>query len=387
MKITIVCDVLGDPNNGTSIAAYNLIDYMLRKGHQVHVVCPDQDKKSLEGYYVVPVRNFYMFNGYVRHNGVVLPKRDDVILMRAIRNSDIVHIMMPFGLGKRSAHICEKYHIPCTAGFHVQAENFTSHFRVENRRFINRLVYIYYYRKLYSHLSAIHYPTNFIRNTFEKNIKRKTNGYIISNGISKDFFPKPTERPEFLNDKILILFSGRYAKEKCHPILIKAIKYSKYKDKIQLIFAGKGPEEKKLRELSKKEGLKYHPIFQLFSHDQIVDTIRICDLYVHPSNIEIEGISCLEAIAGGLIPIVSNSDRAATSDFALTENNVFKMNDSKDLAKKIDYWIDHPDEANKCRAAYRDFVEKFDREYCMEQMEKMFKEQIANNGKKDDILS
>ena len=28
MKITIICDVLGAPNNGTSIAAYNLIDYL-----------------------------------------------------------------------------------------------------------------------------------------------------------------------------------------------------------------------------------------------------------------------------------------------------------------------------------------------------------------------
>ena len=33
MKITIVCDVLGEENNGTSVAAMNLIRYLTEKGH------------------------------------------------------------------------------------------------------------------------------------------------------------------------------------------------------------------------------------------------------------------------------------------------------------------------------------------------------------------
>ena len=46
MKITIVCDVLGEPNNGTSIAAYNLINTLKNKGHDVKVLCPDELKKG-----------------------------------------------------------------------------------------------------------------------------------------------------------------------------------------------------------------------------------------------------------------------------------------------------------------------------------------------------
>lgn len=41
MKITIVCDVLGEENNGTTIAAMNLIRSLKAKGHNVTVVCPD----------------------------------------------------------------------------------------------------------------------------------------------------------------------------------------------------------------------------------------------------------------------------------------------------------------------------------------------------------
>ncbi|MBQ0099864.1 MAG: hypothetical protein KBS91_04905 [Firmicutes bacterium] len=46
MKITIIAEVLGEANNGTTIACLNLINYLKSKGHEVKVVCPDQDKKK-----------------------------------------------------------------------------------------------------------------------------------------------------------------------------------------------------------------------------------------------------------------------------------------------------------------------------------------------------
>ena len=42
MVITFVCDVLGDENNGTTIATFNQIRAMQAKGHTVRVVCPDE---------------------------------------------------------------------------------------------------------------------------------------------------------------------------------------------------------------------------------------------------------------------------------------------------------------------------------------------------------
>lgn len=44
MKITMVCDVLGKENNGTTIAAMNLIRYLREHGHEVRVLCCDQDR-------------------------------------------------------------------------------------------------------------------------------------------------------------------------------------------------------------------------------------------------------------------------------------------------------------------------------------------------------
>ena len=53
MIITVICDVLGDENNGTTIACMNLIRGLKKRGHTVRVVCMDKDKMGREGYYIV----------------------------------------------------------------------------------------------------------------------------------------------------------------------------------------------------------------------------------------------------------------------------------------------------------------------------------------------
>lgn len=37
MKITMICDVLGEANNGTTLAALNLITHLRSKGHDLTV--------------------------------------------------------------------------------------------------------------------------------------------------------------------------------------------------------------------------------------------------------------------------------------------------------------------------------------------------------------
>ena len=70
-----------------------------------------------------------------------------------------------------------------------------------------------------------------------------------------------------------------------------------------------------------------------------------CDLYIHASDAEIEGISCMEALACGLVPVISDSERSATNQYALDERSLFKAGDAGSLAEKIDYWVFQPGRA------------------------------------------
>ncbi len=381
MIVTVVCDVLGKENNGTTIAAMNLIRFLKQQGHTVRIVCADQDKKGEENYFVVPNRNFGIFNSYVDKVGVTIAKPDIDIVKSAIIGSDIVHIMIPLSLGMCAVKIATELDIPMTSGFHMQAENLTSYVKLNKVKPLNKFVYNYIWKHTYQYVDGIHYPTNFIRGVFEKNIKRQTPGYVISNGVHDYVQKRETPRPSEFENKIVLLSTGRYAREKSQDTLIKAIKYSKYKDKIQLILGGQGPKEKLYKKLAKH--LPLTPIFKFYSRTEIIDVLNYCDMYVHPAEVELEGIACLEAIMCGKLTIVSDSTLSATKEFAIDNKCIFKKRNPKDLARVIDYWIEHPQEKKEYEQKYLESSKVFNQAECMKQMEAMMKEVITNHKNKN----
>ncbi|MGM9971800.1 MAG: glycosyltransferase [Anaeroplasmataceae bacterium] len=381
MNITIVSDVLGEENNGTTIVTLNLYNYLKKQGNNVSFLCADQAKIGQEGYFVVPNLNVGPFNGYVKKNGVTLAKVDKDVVYEAIKDADLVYIMIPLSLGAAAAKMAYEMDKPLIAGFHMQAQNLSSHIFMQNVKAVNKFIYKYIYKHVFRYLDAIHYPTEFIKNDFESNIKRKTNGYVISNGIhsyvKKMDIPKPLE----LEDKIVVLSTGRYAKEKDQITLIKAMKYSKHKDKIELILAGKGPMEKKYRKTAKKVGI--NPIFKFYDRHEIIEVLNYCDIYVHPAVAELEGIACLEAMCIGKLTIVSDSKNSATKNFAAGPNCIFKHRKPKDLARVIDYYIDNPEEKREMEEIYLSQAGKYDQEKCMEKMGEMVLEVVKNHKKKN----
>ena len=374
MIVTIVCDVLGEPNNGTTIAAYNLIDSLKKRGHTVRIICSDQGRKDEPGYFVVPTMNLGVLNAYLAKNSVSLAKADKKVISDAIDGADVVHIMIPFALGVKAAKLARKKNIPVTAGFHCQAENVTSHIFMKDFGIANRIFYHTVWRLLYRHCVCIHYPTEFIRKTFEKSIHRKTPAYVISNGVNSAFRPQKVERPDKYRGKFVIQSTGRLSKEKTQYVLIDAINKSKYRDRIQLVIAGKGPLHEYL--VHRGEVLPNPPEFIFFPRDELIRQLNASDLYVHPAEIEIESIACLEAIACGLVPVIANSRRSAARFFALDERNLFRSKNSTALARRIDYWIEHPREREVMRRLYSGFSEKHEYEHCMDCMEQMLKEAI-----------
>ena len=381
MRITVVCDVLGKENNGTTTAGINLINYLIEKGHEVKVICPDDERKDDPHYVSVPKMNFGPLNGYLAKNGVTLAKASKKMLESLVKDSDIIHILLPFNMGKKVAKIAKKINIPTTASFHCQAENITSHFFLKNCTPINKLVYKIFYKHTYKYVDAIHYPTEFIKDIFEKTIKRKTNAYVISNGV-KTIYTKieNVKKPKEFEDKFIILFTGRYSKEKSHKVLIDAVSKSKHKANIQLIFAGCGPLEKKLKKYCKKR-LDIQPVFKYYTRPELAEVINYANLYVHPAEIEIEAIACLEAITCGLVPVIANSPRCATKNFALEVNNLFENKSSSDLANKIDFWIENPQKRMEASKKYLGYAKQFEFDNCMSQMENMLIETYKKHKK------
>lgn len=375
MRIVVVCDVLGEENNGTTVAAMNLIRSLKSKGHEVRVVCPDKARKGQEGYYIIPTVSFGPLNGYVRKNGVTIAKPHRATLENALDGADAVHLLVPFFASHAAAKLANEKGIPITAGFHCQAENFSNHIFLMNAKRFNRGIYRFFDRFVYRRVDCIHYPTQFIRDTYETAVGHATVGEVISNGVNTAFHPVNAEKPTEFGDHFVILFTGRYSKEKSHKVLIDGVAQSKYADRIQLVFAGSGPLEKTIREYAAQR-LKNPPLMRFFSRTELVNIINSADLYVHPAEIEIEAISCLEAIACGLVPVIADSPRSATRFFALTKENLFRFNDPAALAERIDYWLSDPEKRRACRERYLGYAQKFEQGHCMDEMERMILETV-----------
>lgn len=370
MRIAIVSDVLGKENNGTTIAAMNLIRFLKSRDHEVTVVCPDAERIGEEGYAVARRMHFGVLDNYVDKVGVCIAAPDTEVLLEVIPKCDVVHLVTPFLLTHKALKIAKEYNKPVTASFHCQAENFTSHIFLMGSKTANSAVYSYFYKSFYSYCDCVHYPTQFIRDVFEGEVSAKTNGYVISNGVNSRFTEGFEEKPSEYKDKFVIIFSGRYGKEKSHGTLIEAVARSKYKDKIQLIFAGAGPLESQIRKQSEKL-LTNQPLMKFFSREEMLRVLRYSDLYVHPAVVEIEAIACLEAICTGLVPLIADSPRSATKAFALSDDNLFHFDDPDSLCGKIEFFIEHPERIAELREQYRGYTKRFDQRACMEAMEQM----------------
>lgn len=371
MIITIIADVFGRENNGTAITARRLIDSLKERGHEVRVVSPYVTDE--QGFYTVPKRNFYCFNKYVAKNGVELAKPDKKVLTEAITGCDVVHVMMPFKLGRAALKIARKMKLPVTAGFHCQPENFSSHVHLKDVKAANAFLYKRFNRVLYKHVDCIHSPSEFI----ERELRR--HGYkapirVISNGVAPCYKKIESERPEEIKDYYLILFTGRFAGEKRHDLLIKGVAESKYRDKIQIICAGAGPTQEHIEALAEKLGVR-KPLIGFHDPEELNRIINYCDLYVHPADIEIEAIAALEAITCGLVPVINDSERSATCFFARDERNLFDGT-PEDLAKKIDYWVEHPEEKAVESKEYIEYGKRFELGHCIDKMEQMFEDVI-----------
>lgn len=379
MVITFICDVLGKPNNGTTIATFNQINSMIAKGHEVRVICPDEEYRDRANFYICKAINFFIFNGYVAKNGVHPAAGDKKVLYEALDGADIATMNFCGALSKKAVKVCRELHIPFVGSFNAQAENFTNHVFMMNFRFANWFMYKYLHRHLFKHLQAIHYPTEFMKDTFQKETHNNVKSYVISNGVRKEFHPNKGPKPEEFKDKIVIVFCARYSKEKDPMTLLKAVTKSKYFDDIQLILPGDGPLKKKMVKFT--SSWKNKPVFGFHTRDELLEILNYADLYAHPSLIDLEAISALEAMATGLVPVLCDSPRAAIRYFALGSNNIFKMKDPVDLASKIDYWVEHKEEKEEYSKKYAEFAKRFDFDDAMDAMERMFLETIEEYKK------
>ena len=387
MKILLVIDTYDTNNNGTSISAQRFAAVLREHGNEVRILTtgePAPDK------FVLKELKVPLFNDLIHSHGFQFAQVDLDIIREAVEWADIVHCMMPFALETATKLIADQMHKPSTAAFHIQPENLTSSIGLGKAEWLNDRFYYTFRFLLYQHFNHIHVPSQFMANEL---IKRgyKAKIHVISNGIDPDFITAGQRKLSnsdgghtSLSDGslITIVMVGRLSGEKRQDVIINAVPFSKYADRIQLVFAGKGPKYDEYVELGKQ--LKNPPQFVFLSKPELIDLLLHTDLYVHASDMESEAISCIEAFATGLVPVIANSEDSATPQFALDGRSLFAPGRPKDLARAIDWWFDHPDEKAKMEREYAEAAKNYDIDTSVRLCEQMFREAIEETENQEE---
>lgn len=383
MKILFVIDTYDTSNNGTSISAQRFAAELRRRGHEVKILTAGQ---AGEDRFALPTFKMPVFQPLMDKHDFNFAYTEMETIHQAVEWADIIHCFLPFGIEIEAKRYADKIGKPSTAAFHIQPQNMTSSVNMGKVEWFNELFYRNFRLFLYGKFRHIHCPSQFMADEIKK---RGYNAklHVISNGIQDEFLEaghrnmtqgKPKKSSEY-EDKIIIMMVGRLSQEKRQDVIINAVPYSKYADKIQLIFAGRGPEYNKYVELGKN--LQYPPQFVYVGRDELIHLLSQTDVYVHASDMESEAISCIEAFATGLVPVIANSEVSATPQFALDGRSLFMPGSPKDLARAIDYWLDHPNERHYMEGLYQKSAKHYSLSNSVRMFEEMLMEEIEDCAK------
>jgi len=344
LKIAIVIDAYDGCKNGAAISTKRFVD-LLRREHDIFLITtgdPAPGKTVLPKLYVPFVR------GVMKRMNTPLALPLSRKLTRIFREVDLIHVQFPFLLAIRSVSIALKLRVPIVTTFHIQAEHLAMNAGITASWFITGC-YRVWMNYIYNPADLVICPSKFA----EEELRRyglTSPTVVISNGILPEYKPVASLRNKDWDGKFIVLSVGRFAPEKGHKMIIRAVNASKYRDRIQLILIGEGPMKEMLQQLG--EALPNKPVFLTLPAEELIYYYNIADLYLHAASIEVEGMTVLEAMACGLPLLVANSPKSAAAQFALDQNSLFNCSEIGDLIKKLEFWVENPFKLKQAREQY-----------------------------------
>lgn len=359
MKILYICNNISIPGNGICTSAQNITAALRRAGHEVRILAGEnKDPNGIQPEYRLKPFHFPIFQPIIDANGFSYASIDKKVIREAIEWADIIHCEEPFFIQRASIKIAEELGKAIVGTFHLYSQNVMAEIKIPlaNSSLGNDLLMSAWRIRQYDHMSHIQCPTEVVKALLEKyGFKAKL--HVISNGITipqERVVAKPYQEGPFV-----IIQVGRYSTLKRPLLLLEAMKYSRHAREIQLVFAGTGTLEGKLRRKSQKmvsDGiLKYAPEIVFMDKAGLKELARNSYLVVHAALMEVEGLGCAEALREGTVPVIAQDNKfIGTAGFALDDRSLFPSTDVRALADRIDWWIEHPQERNRMAQVYAD---------------------------------
>jgi 1,2-diacylglycerol 3-alpha-glucosyltransferase len=272
---------------------------------------------------------------------VACPRAEEIRSVLKKENIDVIHLLSYGSFAKLTIKEARELSIPIIMGVHVQPENVTMPLHLDF--WVIRKIIIKIFKNLWEKCDCIITPSEFSKKIIEGyGVKKKV--FVISNGINlHEFNPKKVSEKSFrkkfnLGKKRFFLYVGRIMSEKNLNIIIEScrlINWDKNPD-LRFIIIGDGNDKKRLEEKTKKFHLEDKIIFTGKVNDKLLKSAyKSCEILVHPSLIELEGMVILEAMSFGKPLLLANSKQSASPVLIKKNGQLFNPFNPKDLAEKM----------------------------------------------------
>ena len=301
MRIAIFSDTFSPEINGVTRNLDRLVNYFSQEGIEYIVFAPESGQKteSLHENKIIRMKSY----NFVFYPELKISLPNYLKVKKVIENLDVdlIHLVTPFNIGLLGLYYAKQNDIPLTASYHT---NFDQYLDYYNINFIENLAWKYL--RWFHNYAAINFCPSQV--TLEELKERNfRNLDIWGRGIDTDLFSPDHRSKKFieenaLSEKISILYVGRAAKEKNISLILESLKKlnKKYKNKIELIITGDGPELDYL-----KKSAPENVIFTGFKKGLELSKIYAsADIFAFSSLTETYGNVIIEAMASGL-PVVA----------------------------------------------------------------------------------
>lgn len=390
MKILFVLNNYYTMGNGLAASARRTVEYLREAGHEVRIMSgPNHKDPHDKPDYPLEDYKFPLVQPIISAQGYAFAQSNLPLMEEAARWADIIHLEEPFVIEDRMIKICKQLGKPVTITYHLHPENITNslgplvHWKGLNKRILTA------WRDLsFNHCDYVQCPTENVLDRLRRyHIKAPCE--VISNGLVPDTCIRPETPPadyEASDRPLHVVYIGRLSREKDQPTLLEAMQYSQYAKRIQLHFAGQGPTARKIKRMARKlymDGvLAYEPLFTFEDREGLRRLAAKADLCIHCATIEVEGLSIMEAMQQGAVPVIAQGRYSGTSQFALDRRCVFPEQNPEALAHRIDYWLSHPRERWEMGKKYVKHMEEYDIRKSVAQLVEMFQKAIDSKAKK-----
>ncbi len=383
LKILFALESYPPEITGSGIATIHLVRGLARRRHKIAVVCPgkklkgrktDEDGISVYRISSLPV----LFHREFRFSPFA-----PLSLRKFFDNfdPDVVHIADHLFTARAAAVFAIKKNIKIVGTNHFTPYNWMYNLNLREGTLLYMMmekILWSYFSGLFNKIDIVTVPTLYARRII-KNSGVKNPVKVISNGLELKEFIKPESGDKVLSKykigrgKLNFLSAGRLDKEKRTDLLLSAL--SRIKDKIdfQFIITGRGKEKEKLEEITHERGLSGQVVFTDFvSNRDLKNLYHASDIFLSASEVELQGLSIMEAMACGLPVIAARSMAVPELVKDGINGYLFEPGNEKDAASKILRLALNKKLRDKMSENSRELISKHDIERTLDRFEKIY---------------